>query len=41
MLALIASTARVTPAQSESVPTAMVAATALLRCDEAAGLATP
>jgi hypothetical protein len=41
MLALIASKASVTPAQSDSVPTAMVAATALLRWDEAVGVVTP
>jgi len=41
MLALIDSTASATPAQSDNVPSAIVAATALLRCDEAAGVAAP
>src|ERR1700761_4366496 len=41
MLALIDSTASATPAQSDSVPSAIVAATALLRRDEAAGAAAP
>jgi hypothetical protein len=41
MLVLIDSTASATPAQSDRVPSAMVAATALLRCDEAAGVAAP
>lgn len=41
MLALIDSTASATPAQSESVPTAIVAATALFSRDDAVGAATP
>jgi len=41
MLALIASTASVTPAHSDRVPTAMVQMTALLRWDEAVEVATP
>lgn len=41
MLALIESTASVTPAHSDKVPTAITAASALFNCDEAVSEASP